>query len=137
PPRARRISALQSFSSSLRVSRVSTVHSAGSTRPARPEGPALRRTGAIRRTCRSRRPPPAEARSQRKPFPVASGTAPPGPFGLETRKEALDAGNGIRVVDDNRDLAPEIEADRRNRQRADDGQTIVDEHDFSVRLERA
>ena len=45
--------------------------------------------------------------------------------------------HGRRLADDDGDFAPEIEAERRQREATDDHCLVVDEHDLSVRLQIA
>src|SRR5207247_10968369 len=54
--------------------------------------------------------------------------------GLEKRLHFRDRGG---FLDNDRDLPPEIQADRGERQAADDGDAVVDEENLAVRLEVA
>ena len=57
--------------------------------------------------------------------------------GRQPPKELRRFGHRRRLVDDDRDLAPEIEAQRREGQAADDDLLVVDEHDLAVRFQLA
>ena len=95
-----------------------------------------------------RRPAPSQAVEHRRAAGNRAATAPHWPRPrraasavasrrADGRTTPMASRDRRRLVDDDRDFAAEIEAERRQRQAADDRHLVVDQHHLAVRLQPA